>query len=251
MFKPTSTYRIQFHKDFNFKSFSEIIPYLKKLGIDTIYASPIFEAEEGSMHGYDIVNPHRVNPEIGTEAELLAISKKLKSAGISWMQDIVPNHMAFSPKNAWLMDVLKKGNQSEFASFFDINISNNQKLMVPFLGDSLEHAIKNGALELVLVEDEYYLSYGGSNWPLKSSSNQKLNKKESKELKEERLLMEIIDEQHYRLCNWQETDHNINYRRFFTVNSLICLNIQEEENFKLYHQYIFDLVKKDVFQGLR
>ncbi|RZJ87984.1 MAG: hypothetical protein EOO20_14785, partial [Chryseobacterium sp.] len=58
MFKPTSTYRIQFHKDFNFKSFKKIIPYLKNLGVDTIYASPIFEAVEGSMHGYDTINPH-------------------------------------------------------------------------------------------------------------------------------------------------------------------------------------------------
>lgn len=251
MFKPTSTYRIQFHKDFNFKSFIKVIPYLEKLGIDTIYASPVFEAVEGSMHGYDIVNPHRINPEIGTEAELLAISKKLKSAGISWMQDIVPNHMAFSPENNWLMDVLKNGDQSKYAAFFDINISNNQQLMVPFLGDDLQHVIRNEELKIISVKDEFFLSYGGSNWPLKSSSNLKLKKKGPSEFNDPHVIAEIAAEQFYRLCNWQETNRKINYRRFFTVNSLICLNIQDEENFKIYHQYILDLVKKDVFQGLR
>ncbi|WP_316849327.1 malto-oligosyltrehalose synthase [Pedobacter agri] len=251
MFKPTSTYRIQFHKDFNFKSFKKIIPYLKNLGVDTIYASPIFEAVEGSMHGYDTINPHRINPEIGTEAELFEISKELTSLGISWLQDIVPNHMAFSPKNEWLMDVLKKGTKSMYSSFFDINIQDDTKLMVPFLGDDLDQVIENTELKIVAVDNEYYLNYGDSNWPLKSSSNRKLKNKNLKEINEKRFIQEIANEQYYRLCNWKETDQAINYRRFFTVNSLICLSIQEEDNFNLYHQYILDLVNKGIFQGLR
>ncbi|WP_316806760.1 malto-oligosyltrehalose synthase [Pedobacter agri] len=251
MFKPTSTYRIQFHKDFNFKSFKQIIPYLKNLGVDTIYASPIFEAVESSMHGYDTINPHRINPEIGTEAELFEISKALTSSGISWLQDIVPNHMAFSPKNEWLMDVLKKGDQSEYSSFFDITIQDNAKLMVPFLGDDLDQVIEKNELKIVAVDNEYYLNYGDSNWPLKSSSNKKLKDKSLKEIKEKQFVKEIANEQYYRLCNWKETDQAINYRRFFTVNSLICLAIQEEDNFNLYHQYILDLIDKGIFQGLR
>ncbi len=112
MFDPNSTYRIQFNKDFNFNQFEKVIPYLADLGIRTIYASPIFKAVPGSMHGYDVTDPLSINPEIGTVAELRAISKKLKRLGIGWLQDIVPNHMAFHPENAWLMDVLKNGRDS-------------------------------------------------------------------------------------------------------------------------------------------
>ncbi|RDC58144.1 malto-oligosyltrehalose synthase [Pedobacter chinensis] len=251
MFKPTSTYRIQFHKDFNFKSLDKILPYLKKLGIDTIYASPIFEAVNGSTHGYDIVNPHRINPEIGTEKELLAISKKLKAAGINWLQDIVPNHMAFHQENKWLMDVLEKGVESSFASFFDIDISNHQQLMVPFLGDDLTEVIDQSELKIVQINKKHYLSYGGANWPLRLSSEKKLKRKSLKEINDKTIIKEIANEQFYRLCNWQETNSTINYRRFFTVNSLICLNIQDDENFNLYHEYILELVQKGVFQGIR
>jgi maltooligosyltrehalose synthase len=66
MYNPVSTYRLQFHKDFTFSDFERIIPYLHQLGINTVYASPIFEATPGSTHGYDTVNPHQINPEIGT-----------------------------------------------------------------------------------------------------------------------------------------------------------------------------------------
>ena len=112
MFDPVATYRIQFHKDFTFHDLERIIPYLQKLGIKTIYASPIFTATPGSTHGYDGLDPNTINPEIGTEEQLRIISQRLKTAGISWLQDIVPNHMAFHPDNKWLMDVLEKGRDS-------------------------------------------------------------------------------------------------------------------------------------------
>ncbi|WP_316795705.1 malto-oligosyltrehalose synthase [Pedobacter agri] len=251
MFKPTSTYRIQFHKDFNLKSLNKIIPYLKKLGIDTIYASPIFEALDGSTHGYDVVNPLRINPEIGTEAELIKISEKLKNAGISWLQDIVPNHMAFSPKNKWLMDVLKKGAKSKYATFFDIDISNNKKLMVPFLGNDLGDAIENSELKLIKNDGKYFLNIGDSNWPLNESSQRKISNKNKSAINNKQFVEEIANSQYYRLCNWQETNQTINYRRFFTVNALICLNIQHQYNFDTYHEYILSLIKKGIFQGLR
>src|ERR1700755_3382485 len=96
---PVSTYRIQFHKDFTFSAFEKIIPYLHRLGIRTIYASPVFEATPGSIHGYDGTDPNRINPEIGTEEQLVHISKRLKEKNIQWVQDIVPNHLAFHENN--------------------------------------------------------------------------------------------------------------------------------------------------------
>ncbi|PWS29467.1 4-alpha-glucanotransferase [Pedobacter yonginense] len=253
MFKPSTTYRIQFHKDFNFNSFEEIIPYLANLGIDTLYASPIFEAIPGSTHGYDVVNPLKINPEIGTEKQLLKISKKLKEAGISWLQDIVPNHMAFHFDNKWLMDVLENGPKSDFASFFDVNFNQaDGKLMVPFLGEDLEDAIKHHALQLDEGDGKFVLKSGDACWPLNGETTKKLKKGDLKTYNQDPdFLIELAQAQHYRLCNWQETNSNINYRRFFTVNSLICLNIQNQESFDLYHQYIFELVEKGIFQGLR
>lgn len=253
MYLPKSTYRIQFNKDFNFADLDRIIPYLTSLGIDTLYASPIFKAMPGSTHGYDIVNPLAINPEIGTEEELFAVSKKLKQAGIGWLQDIVPNHMAFHPDNAWLMDVLENGRESEFADYFDIDWEQgDRRLMVPFLASDLKQAIAEGALLIKKERGKYFLSTGSESWPLNSQSVDRLSGvKNNEQLKDKTLIQTVTDEQYYRLCNWQETSQKINYRRFFTVNSLICLNIQKRRVFDHYHRYILSLIKKDIFQGLR
>jgi len=250
MYKPQSTYRIQFNKEFNFKSFDRIIPYLKKLGVDTIYASPIFKALPGSTHGYDVTDPLRINPEIGTETELFELSKKLKELGISWLQDIVPNHMAFHPDNNWLVDVLKNGKKSAFAAFFDIDFT--EKLMVPFLGDSLEDAIANQALKVKRTAGGYALDFSGNRWPLNGDGKTFIDSSGISELNSDAaLLTKLVDMQHYRPCHWQETASRINYRRFFTVNSLICLNIQDPDVFKAYHAYIFKLLELGIIQGLR
>ena len=118
---PTSTYRLQFNKDFTFHDFLGIIDYLHLLGISTIYASPILKSVPGSAHGYDVTDPHSLDPEIGTKEELRAIALKLKEKGMTWLQDIVPNHMAFDPANARLMDVLERGPGSTFYHYFDIH----------------------------------------------------------------------------------------------------------------------------------
>ncbi|MFC4211270.1 malto-oligosyltrehalose synthase [Pedobacter lithocola] len=253
MNNPSSTYRIQFHKDFNFNDFERIIPYLIDLGIDTVYASPIFEAIPGSTHGYDVVNPHKLNAEIGTEKQLLAISKKLKKAGIKWLQDIVPNHMAFHPQNKMLMDVLEKGDKSKYAKFFDIDFEKGDgRLMVPFLGEDLKDSIENQNIILKKIKSKFFLSAGDSDWPVNQETAKILQKENiNKRSAQPEFVKEIADAQHYRLCNWQETNSNINYRRFFTVNVLICVNIQYEEVFDDYHKYIFELFNKGVFQGFR
>src|SRR4051812_42319100 len=113
MYNPVSTFRLQFNKDFTFRQLEALIPFFADLGIKTIYASPVFKSTPGSLHGYDVSDPLTINPEIGTEEELRTISKKLKEAGIGWIQDIVPNHMAFHESNKWVWDVLEKGKGSQ------------------------------------------------------------------------------------------------------------------------------------------
>ncbi|MFL5741182.1 MAG: malto-oligosyltrehalose synthase, partial [Flavisolibacter sp.] len=302
----TATYRLQFHKEFNFDDLREIVPYLKKLGVTTLYASPIFTSVPGSTHGYDGLNPHRINPEIGSVEVLKEISRELRANDINWLQDIVPNHMAFDPRNEWLMDVLEKGPQSVYASFFDIAWNSplyQGRLMVPFLGRPVEEAIKQGELKIDFAGDRFVFRYFDSVYPLQPLSYgtilqqkndrvpdaisqllQQIPKMEEEnayaeqwdELRQQikglqknelvknfiqdciqqtnenrELLLKIEGQQSYRLCFWQETDQKINYRRFFTVNGLICLNIQDEKVFQTYHQLIKNLVDEGIFQGLR
>jgi malto-oligosyltrehalose synthase/4-alpha-glucanotransferase len=310
MFNPVSTYRIQFHKDFTFRHLDEIIPYLVKLGVKTLYASPIFKAVPGSSHGYDSVDPLSINPEIGTLDELKQVSKKLNDYGISWLQDIVPNHMAFHHDNAWLIDVLEKGPLSLYRNYFDQSLADNDlfqgPLMVPFLGDELEAVIEKGELEITWSADKLVFKYAEQYWPLNFKSYQdvlqpgkgekldslaviveqieQLNKTEDAEIfskaaaelklqfialmRDERFnkyvqgclqhlnrrkeqLKVIAGQQYYRLCSWQEADLQINYRRFFTVNSLICLNVQHEEVFEHVHRLIGALLKENIIHGLR
>jgi malto-oligosyltrehalose synthase/4-alpha-glucanotransferase len=300
MFNPVSTYRIQFHKGFNFKNFMDIISYLNQLGVNTIYASPIFEAVPGSNHGYDVINPHRINPEIGTLEELEAISTRLKELGMYWLQDIVPNHMAFDPRNSWLMDVLEKGKGSVYAHFFDIiwdAPSCNGKLMVPFLGNPLPEVITRKELSVVYENEKFMLKYADQQYPINLTSvldiinfdtaaqpdalkniltrvkkettpdllNEILNTTGSAEYNinkyinltiksinnDEHLLTQIAEQQYYQLTYWKDSDSSINYRRFFTVNGLICLNIQDETVFAEYHRFLKTLLDKGLIQGLR
>jgi malto-oligosyltrehalose synthase len=309
MNNPISTYRLQFHKDFTFNDFEKIIPYLQKLGVGTIYASPVFEATPGSVHGYDGVNPHKINPEIGTEEQLLNISQRLRELGIKWLQDIVPNHMAFDPYNPWLKDVLEKGQKSVYASFFDVPWTGkiyHGKIMLPFLGSPIGEVIENGELKVDFEEPRFVLKYYDNTYPLRLRSyitilqagegdpNQAVqqlldqvkdiqrsdepeayketlhefqlqlaalvkNEKTKDYLEsclqkineDKELIRKIADEQVYQLVNWQKTDYKINFRRFFTVNGLICLNMQDKDVFLHYHRYIRELMDKQVFQGLR
>ncbi|MVM28693.1 malto-oligosyltrehalose synthase [Spirosoma sp. HMF4905] len=309
MNNPISTYRIQFHKNFTFLDFEHLIPYLDKLGIKTVYASPIFEAVPGSIHGYDTVNLHRINPEIGTEEQLQTISRQLTKRGINWLQDIVPNHMAFHPDNAWLMDVLEKGQRSLYAPFFDIDWTSpvyQGRLMVPFLGDSLPEVIAQGELTVAYQNKRFVLVNQESAYPLHLRSYATVLQTDKAKMPESiqalirqldelettadaknyttcctelqdklahllqnlatdtylksclkavnaspTLRQQIADQQAYRLCYYSETDYQINYRRFFTVNNLICLNSQDPVVFEQVHRYTKKLLEAGVFQGLR
>ena len=102
---PCSTYRLQFNSDFGFRKARAIVAYLSELGISDLYASPIFRAHKGSIHGYDVTDPTTLNPEVGSVEEFELLVGELKKQEMGWLQDIVPNHMAFSGENGFLMEV--------------------------------------------------------------------------------------------------------------------------------------------------
>ena len=168
---PTATYRLQLHHQFTLSQLKSILDYLEQLGTDTIYASPIFSSVPGSLHGYDVTNPHILNPEIGTESQFKEIADQLRQKKMKWLQDIVPNHMAFDSKNEWLMDVLERGEASEFADFFDINWKHpkkglSKKLMVPFLGEELNDCLEKKDIQLVFNEVGFSIKYFDAEWPV-------------------------------------------------------------------------------------
>lgn len=155
---PRATYRLQFTPAFGFSAAKEIVPYLHRLGISDIYASPIFQARKGSTHGYDIVDPTELNPELGTTAEFDALIEDVRRRGMGWIQDIVPNHMAYDGQNRMLMDVLENGPGSPYFEFFDIDWNHpyegiRGKILAPFLGGFYGQCLENGEIKLRYDKD--------------------------------------------------------------------------------------------------
>jgi (1->4)-alpha-D-glucan 1-alpha-D-glucosylmutase len=116
-----STYRLQFHAGFTFRDATAVVPYLARLGITHVYASPYLKARPGSTHGYDVVDHSKLNPELGTQADFDAFLGSLQQHGMSHILDIVPNHVGVATNdNKWWNDVLEHGPSSRFAGYFDI-----------------------------------------------------------------------------------------------------------------------------------
>jgi (1->4)-alpha-D-glucan 1-alpha-D-glucosylmutase len=305
MILPSCTYRIQFSPRFTFNHLAEHTAYLEELGVTCLYASPILQPCKGSEHGYDGIDTTRLNPELGTMDELEALSMNLKSKGIGWIQDIVPNHLAFHTSNIWLNDVLERGINSSYSSYFDIDWEHPaypQKLMVPFLDASLTECVEQHKVMLGFASDTgFYFSYYTNRYPVKAEmyplllsgcfdeehhdinsaisalvNNQttgydhwislktdllkllgeeniavRINEKVKQVNEDSSLVLKIMADQHYVLCLFTISHTQINYRRFFNVNGLICLRIEDEKVFHDYHRFIHELYEKKLIQGLR
>ena len=116
-----ATLRLQFHKGFTLDDAVPLVPYFASLGISHVYASPLLKARAGSMHGYDVVDPTLVNPELGGEAALRRLVAALREHRMGLILDIVSNHMAVGGNdNPWWLDLLEWGRLSPYGQFFDI-----------------------------------------------------------------------------------------------------------------------------------
>ncbi len=175
MNRPTATYRIQFNPAFGFRDAEEIVPYLAELGITDLYASPIFKAGKGSLHGYDVVDPNAINSELGTRADLDRLSEALHGRQMGWIQDIVPNHMAYSYENQMLREVLEIGEASPFFHFFDIDWDHPDagmkgRLLAPFLGRFYGGCLEDGEIRLTYDADGLSICYFERKFPLRIDS---------------------------------------------------------------------------------
>ena len=172
---PTATYRLQFNPGFGFRDAAKIVGYLADLGISHLYASPIFKARKGSSHGYDGVDPNQLNPQLGALTDFEKLTQVLQRHAMGWLQDIVPNHMAFDGDNPMLADVLENGPHSKYYLFFDIQWDHPDqglrgRLLAPFLGKRYAECLENGEIKLRYDDAGFAVEYYELKLPLKIES---------------------------------------------------------------------------------
>ncbi|MGI8958037.1 MAG: malto-oligosyltrehalose synthase [Chthoniobacterales bacterium] len=169
---PSSTYRLQFNREFTFAQARAIVPYLHALGISDCYASPYFQARAESLHGYDITDHNKLNNAIGSRAEYDAWIAELQARGMGQVLDFVPNHMGIGePQNVWWADVLENGPSSEFAPYFDIDwrplkSDLRDKVLIPILGDQYGRVLERGELKVHYDSGRFFLRYFDHEFPI-------------------------------------------------------------------------------------
>ncbi len=331
---PASTYRLQFNRHVTFVEARKLVAYLHDLGITDCYCSSYLMATPGSLHGYDIVDPTSLNPEIGTEEEFRAFSKALKDRGMGQILDIVPNHMGIEKGcNPWWLDVMENGQSSHYSDFFDIAwspIESNvgAKVVLPILSNQYGTVLENQDITVVFDEGAFSIRYWDNILPLtpesyvnilthrlpefvkargaKNTHAQELQSiitaithlpqhhEREPDLVAERyrekaiikgrlvavtmasrhvrafiednvqifngkkgdpesfnLLDALLGEQVYRLAYWRVASEEINYRRFFDINSLAALRMEDPHVFQEVHRLIFALLRDGAVTGLR
>ena len=152
--EPRATYRLQLTPGFRFADAAALADYLAALGVSHAYLSPSFEAEPGSTHGYDVVDPGRVREELGGAAGWAQMNEALEARGLGRMLDIVPNHMSIaSTANFWWWDVLENGLSSKYAAYFDVDWApqsspSENRILLPILSERYGAALTGGRLSL-------------------------------------------------------------------------------------------------------
>src|SRR3954471_286892 len=173
---PLSTYRLQLRPEFGFDDAAAIAGYLADLGITHLYSSPYLQAARGSAHGYDVVDPTRVNEELGGEEAHARLCRTLGEKGLGQVLDVVPNHMAITERwNTWWWDVLENGPSSRYAAYFDVDWNSpharlRDTVLLPILGDHYGRVLENGELELVRRGGKFEIHYHEHRMPVAPSS---------------------------------------------------------------------------------
>ncbi|MBB6627740.1 malto-oligosyltrehalose synthase [Nocardioides sp. KIGAM211] len=226
MRKPTSTYRFQITEDFDLFEATRRLPYLQELGVDWVYLSPLLAAEPGSSHGYDVVRHDRIDPARGGAEGLAALSAEARRLGLGVLVDIVPNHVGVATprESTWWWDLLQHGRGSAYAEAFDVDWeAGGGRLRIPVVGDDDEAAIEVADGELRYHDMRFPLAPGTS----------------------------THDEQHYELVNWRVADSGLNYRRFFAVNTLAAIRVEDPQVFDASHVEIRRWFDEHLVDGLR
>jgi (1->4)-alpha-D-glucan 1-alpha-D-glucosylmutase len=232
---PRATYRVQVRPSFDLDATAGLTRYLAQIGVTHLYTAPLLTAVPGSEHGYDVVDHVGVAAQLGGEAARARLVDALRAAGLGLVVDIVPNHVgvAVPAANPAWWDVLRRGRDSPYAHWFDIDWSRG-RLLVPVLGDEPD-ALDN--LSVIGAEAHYFEhrfpiaphTLGGD------TADPKL----------------VHDRQHYELVSWRRGNSEINYRRFFAISELAGLRVEDPEVFAATHREILGWVAAGQVDGIR
>ncbi len=330
---PLSTYRVQLHQGFNFRAAAAMAPYLARLGVSELYASPYLKASPGSTHGYDCVDHQQLNPEVGSAEDHAAMCRTLREHGLGQVLDVVPNHMGIERFNPLWFDVLENGPSSMYAKYFDIDWAPvkselRDKVLLPILGDQYGIVLENGELKLAYRDGAFFIQYYDHHLPLapkqyaavlghelerlearlaadnahlievqsiltsiehlpERTDTERTKIVERNREKEviKRRLAAVVDASpevaafvhanvaafigtpgnarsfdrldgllascSYRLAHWRVAGEEINYRRFFDINGLAAIRVEDPEVFDEAHARIFDWLREGCINGLR
>lgn len=250
---PVATYRLQFGPSLGFRQAREAAGYLDALGITDVYASPLLAARPGSTHGYDVVDPTRLNPELGMHGEFDELVGELRRRNMGIVLDVVPNHMAADEANPWWMDVLERGRSSPHASTFDIDWEApglEGRLLVPVLGAPLGQVLDEGDLRVEHHRGRPVIRYHEHRFPVAPGSVDGAVGPGSDPV-DRSMLERLLDAQPYRLAYWREAMTGINYRRFFDITDLVSVRTEEPEVLEATHRVVVGMARRGEVAGLR
>ena len=252
--RPRSTYRLQIRRDFDLDAAAEVTGYLRDLGVSWAYLSPLLEATEGSDHGYDVVDPTRIDPARGGAAGLERFAAAARDAGLGILIDTVPNHMGISrpAQNAWWWDVLTHGRGSRHADAFDIDWEfGGGRVRVPILGAGIDEVLADGQVRIEpaatdLAPHGVVRFYAEHILPLAPGSVPG-----GAALEDADVIRGILGRQHWEAIFWRREAAELNYRRFFAVTTLAGVRVEIPRVFDETHAEVLRWVREGLADGLR
>lgn len=246
--QPLSTYRLQLQKDFTFADAAAALPYLEALGVTDLYLSPILQAAPGSTHGYDVVDHSRISRELGGRAGFETLAWAAHSRGMGVVVDVVPNHMAIPTplyENRVLWSLLRDGPASPYVDWFD-GVFGRDGILMPVLGTRVGTALANNefTLDRLIVPgfadegEATVLRWFDHVFPVRPGT-------------ESLAMSRLLQSQHYRLAYWKVADEELNYRRFFDVDTLAALRVEDPAVFAATHALLLELHRAGHIDGFR
>ena len=238
---PASTYRLQITEDFDLLEAAKTLAYLHELGVDWVYLSPVLSSESGSDHGYDVSDHSSIDSSRGRGSGLSALSSEARRLGMGVLVDVVPNHVGIARpwENAWWWHVLTHGRDSSYAGAFDIDWeAGDNRVLIPVVGDDdLGEDGRIAHLRLLAGELHYY----DQRFPIAPGTAGP----------DDQDADAVLARQHYDLISWRRADSDLNYRRFFSVNTLAAIRVEDPEWFTRSHEEIARWFDEDLVDGLR
>jgi (1->4)-alpha-D-glucan 1-alpha-D-glucosylmutase len=235
-FPVLSTYRLQLRGEssgfgFTFADAENLLDYLAELGVSHLYLSPILTPVGGSAHGYDVTDPTTVSAELGGSEGLERLSAAARTRGMGLVVDIVPNHVGVDKpeQNPWWWDVLRHGESSSYASYFDIDWDlADGRIVLPVLGSDDDVAD--------LTVDSDLLRLGDLAFPVAPGTAGGTG-------------AQVHDRQHYQLIGWR--NGRCGYRRFFSITSLAGLRQEDRPVFDTSHAEVARWFAEGLVDGVR